>query len=193
MFSGIIQATADIKKTEKKNGSYFLTIAKPAGWRLRPGDSLATDGVCLTVVTVAPRHYVTELMPATLKRTSFGQTIPAAVNLEPSLRLSDRLDGHLVMGHVDAVGRIKKITKRGRSWLYQITYPARYRKFIAAQGSVAVDGISLTVAAIGRVSLTVSIMDYTYRHTTLKQKKAGRPVNLEFDVIARYLSQLIKK
>ena len=193
MFSGIIQTISPIIKTEKIRGSLFMTVKRPGGWRLKLGDSLATDGVCLTVAKLTPTTYTCELMPETLKRSSFGLSIPAAVNLEPALKFNGRLDGHLVLGHVDSVGRISKIIKRGRSWLFEISFPGRFHKLIAAQGSISIDGISLTVVSVKKNAFTVSLVDYTLQHTTLGTKNTGTAVNLEFDVIAKYLNRLSER
>src|SRR3989344_3575096 len=118
MFTGIIPRIGQVEKSERKKRSLFLTIAKPRGWRLKAGDSVATNGVCLTVKQVAAKLYTTELMAETLRTTSFGKNIPEKVNLERPLTLQSFLDGHLVLGHVDATGRIKKITRRGAMQLF---------------------------------------------------------------------------
>src|SRR3989344_8019713 len=109
MFTGIIKATAPVKRAESKNVSLFLFISTPKNWRIKPGDSIAANGVCLTVKKVNKNNYITELMPETLERTYLGKVIPKELNLELSLRLSDRIDGHLVYGHIDAVGKIETI------------------------------------------------------------------------------------
>lgn len=190
MFTGIIKAKAAIKKTEGKDGSLFLTIATPKGWRIKSGDSIATDGVCLTVKKVNKNDYIAELMPETLKRSYFSKVIPKELNLEQPLRLSDRIDGHLVSGHIDAVGKIQTSKTVGRAKIYKISFPKKFRKLVAEKGSVAVDGISLTVVATSGNWFIVSLVDYTLNHTTLGQKQPGDLVNLEFDMIAKYLRPL---
>lgn len=191
MFSGIIKAVAQVRKAKKKNGSLFLIIEKPKGWIIKPGESIATNGVCLTVKKVNKDDYLTELMPQTLKKTSFGKQIPQKVNLEQSLRLVDKLGGHLVLGHVDAVGKMQNIIWKDTSKIYRFSFPKKFAKLIAEKGSIAVDGISLTVVDVGKDWFTVSLVDYTTRHTTLGKKKIGDLVNLEFDIIAKYLEKLI--
>jgi riboflavin synthase len=187
MFTGIIKAVAKVKKAEKRRSSLLLTIAKPAAWRLRAGDSVATDGVCLTVAAVKDDDYVCELMPETLRLTTFGKKVSTSVNLERALKLSDRVDGHFVLGHVDAIGSIAAVGQSGRSYVYKIKFPKKFRKLVRAKGSIAVDGISLTVAELGSDYFTVSLVSHTWRNTTLGQKRSGDLVNLEFDIIAKHL------
>ena len=190
MFTGIIQTIARVKDSERKKGSLFFTIAKPNGWRLKAGDSVATNGVCLTVKQVAANAYTTELMTETLRATSFGQEIPGKVNLERPLTLKSFLDGHLVLGHVDAVGKIKKIERKGAMKLFSISYPAKFRKLVVAKGSVAVDGISLTLVDAKKDWFSVALVDYSLKHTTMGDKRGGELVNLEFDIIGKYLVNL---
>lgn len=188
MFTGIIKAMALIKKVESKNGSLFLTIVKPRAWKIKPGDSIATNGACLTVKKVNKNDYITELMSETLKRTCFDKVIPKKLNLEQPLRLSDRLGGHLVSGHVDTVGRIEKIQNVARSKIFQIIFPSKFRKLVASKASITIDGVSLTLVEVGKNWFTVSLVDYTLKYTTLGEKKVKDFVNLEFDIIAKYLN-----
>ena len=190
MFSGIISAIAKIEKTSTKNGCLFLTIKKPKGWKIKPGDSIATNGTCLTVKTVNKNNYTTELMPETLDKTYFSTIYPTEVNLERSLKLSDFMDGHLVTGHIDTVGKITEIIKKGDSKIYKINFAKKFTKLLADKGSVAVDGISLTVVQTKQNWFTISLVDYTLTHTTLGQKKVGDLVHLEFDILAKYINKL---
>jgi len=187
MFTGIIKAVSPIKKAAPSRGSLFLTITKPSGWKLQAGESVSVDGVCLTVAKIGRTAYVSELMPETLRQTAFGREVPAAVNLERSLQLSDRVGGHFVSGHVDAVGTIAAIGRQGRSYVYKISFPRRFRKLLTAKGSIAVDGVSLTVVKVAPASFSVSLVSHTLKHTTLGRKPVGAPVNLEFDMIAKHL------
>lgn len=191
MFTGIIKATTRVKKHERKRGSLFLTLQTPKNWKVKPGNSIATNGVCLTVKTVGRGFYTTELMDETLKKTTFGPAVPRKVNVERSLRLTDFLDGHLLQGHVDGTGKILKIEQKGSSKIYKFSFPQAFRKLLAPKGSIGVDGISLTVVDVGKGWFTVSLVDYTIKHTTLGQKKLDEWVNLEFDMIAKYLKQLV--
>lgn len=193
MFSGIISAVVKIKKIEEKPGSLFLTIQKPKGWRIKAGDSIATNGVCLTVKKVASDSYTTELMAETLSRTYFGKIKLNKVNLEKSLTLSTPLDGHLVTGHVDCLGKILKIKKVGQAQIFQISFPRQFDKYLADKGSVAVDGVSLTVVEVYQKYFTVSLVDYTLKNTILGEKKVGELVHLEFDILAKYINKILKK
>lgn len=192
MFTGIIKSITTIKDSKTENGSLFLTIQKPADWIIKEGDSIATNGVCLTVKTIAGDTYTTELMQETLNKTTYGSFVPEKVNIEQSLRMGDTLDGHLVFGHVDAVGEILDITPVGDSRIYKFSYPGECSKLLAPKGSIAVDGISLTVVDVGTDFFTVSLVDYTIQHTTLGEKKVGEKVNLEFDMLAKYVARMVK-
>lgn len=190
MFSGIVKTISKIQKKETKNGCLFLTISKPKGWKIKPGDSICSDGACLTVKKVNKDSYITELMPETLNKTYFAKSDYKYINLEKSLKLNDTLDGHLVTGHVDCLGRINKIAKRGNSKIYKISFPKKFAKYVADKGSIAVDGISLTVVDARANMFSVSLVDYTLTHTTIGQKQVGDLVHLEFDIIAKYLEKL---
>jgi riboflavin synthase len=189
MFTGIIKSTGRVLKAEKKGGSLYLTIQKPKGWKVGLGDSISTDGVCLTVAQIASGAYTCELMSETLEKSYFGSYTPKSVNLEQSMKLGDRLDGHFVLGHVDTVGKIKSISQMKSGTVYKITYPRTFSKFVVAKGSITVDGISLTVVDRGVGSFSVSLVDYSLRNTTIKEKSVGDPVNLEFDILGKYLLQ----
>lgn len=191
MFTGIIKEVAPVISAARQDGSLIIEIQTPKGWALSPGDSVATNGVCLTVKQVNPASYTAELMAETLKRTSFGTTVPKRVNLELPMRLSDRLDGHLVQGHVDNTGTVLAVEAAGNPRLYTISFPARYAAQIVEKGSITVDGVSLTVVKLDGDQFTVSLVEYTLTHTTLQDKAIGDTVNLEFDMIAKYVAKLI--
>lgn len=193
MFSGIISKMSKIINIETKNDCLFLTIQKPRDWNIKPGDSICTNGACLTVKEIKGNAYITELMPETLDKTYFADEKYNFVNLEQSLKLSDALDGHLVTGHVDAIGKIINIKKRGASKIYKISFPQKFSKYVAEKASAAVDGISLTIVKTGTNWFTISLVDYTLTHTTIGQKTIGDLVHLEFDIIAKYLEKLIIK
>jgi len=192
MFTGIVQATASVTKVVKKNDGLVLSIEKPKGWEIKTGDSIAMDGTCLTVARVNKADYLVELMPETLNKTYFSRNVPKKVNLERSLRLSDLLGGHLVSGHIDAVGVIRGINRVGASSVCKIKYPKKFRRLVVEKGSMSVDGISLTIVDIGPAWFKASLVDYTLKHTTLGNKGPGDLVNLEFDIIAKYLSNMTK-
>lgn len=194
MFTGIIKAVAKIKGAKHKNRSLFLTIEKPKGWQIKAGDSISTDGACLTVKKNTGNQYLAELMPETLAKTTFGKVMPKKVNLERSMSLKDLLDGHLVMGHIDTVGKIVSVKKVGTSKVYKIEFPRKFSMLVVSKGAIAVDGISLTVVEASPLLLrkgegwfTVSLVQYTTKNTTLGDKKISDIVNLEFDILAKYL------
>ncbi|MDE2031105.1 MAG: riboflavin synthase [Patescibacteria group bacterium] len=187
MFTGIITKKGKVISSTKKNNSCFLTIEKPKGWKIKEGESIVTDGVCLTVKKINNKNYISELMEETLKKTTFGKIVPQYVNLEQSLRLTDRLSGHFVTGHIDTVGVIKKISRSGTSSLYTISFPKSFQKLIVKKGSIAIDGVSLTVVDTHPGIFSVAILPYTLEKTTLGDKKVGMSVNLEFDILAKYI------
>jgi riboflavin synthase len=194
MFTGIIETTARIKKASVRKGGMVLAIAKPAGWKLQKGDSVSINGVCSTVMSLTGGA-VFEYMPETLLKTSLsGLKAGDYVNLERPLTLNARLDGHLVQGHVDAAGTVGSITKDGNSYRIVVALPRRaasFMRYIAAKGSVAVDGISLTVVAAGKNSFSVHLVPYTWEHTAFNSKKRGDAVNIECDIVAKYLETLL--
>lgn len=187
MFTGIIEHKAKVLESKRKPSGLVLSIQKPAGWKLKLGDSVATDGACLTVKALAKNSYEAELMKETLSKTSFGKKAPMTVNLERPLKWGSRLDGHIVLGHVDTVGVIKKITKQGSSKVFSISFPAKTKKLVVSKGSVAVDGISLTVASAKKNLFSVALVPYSLKHTTLGDKKVGDLVNIEFDILGKYV------
>ncbi len=193
MFTGIIKSVAEVKQSEKRGGSLILTIVRPSGWKINAGDSIATNGVCLTVKDLTETEYRTELMQESLLKTTFGEEVPKQVNLEQALTMSDRLDGHMVTGHVDAVGAITDVTKHGHSRVYTIAFPSAYAHLVALKGSIAIDGISLTVSSVKKNEFSVALVEYTLTHTTLGQKKRGMGVNLEFDIMAKYIARSLEE
>lgn len=196
MFTGIIAATGKIKKSRLAAGGLVLTVEKPKGWKARLGDSITVSGVCSTVKSLNG-GLTFEYMPESLAKTNVGSLRPGdLVNLERSMRAGDRLDGHIVQGHVDTTGVVGKVTPLGNSFVYRIKLAAKdknFMKYLAPKGSVAVEGISLTVVDVGKDYFTVHIIPYTQEHTNLRQKYAGDKVNLEFDVLMKYLARLVQK
>ncbi|HUX36067.1 MAG TPA: riboflavin synthase [Candidatus Paceibacterota bacterium] len=193
MFTGIIKSVGKIGEVSASGKGRFVHIEKPAGWKIKEGDSVSIDGICSTVRKIKGGFFEVEYMPETLKKTTASLFKKGArVNLEPSLRANDSLDGHLVQGHVDATGDIKEIKKAGNSVILKIGFPKQYAKFIAKKGSVAVNGVSLTAVETGAGWFTVSLVSYTLKHTNLQELKKGDKVNIEVDVLARYLYTLLK-
>lgn len=187
MFCGIVQKISEIDKVEKKKGSLFLWIKKPKKWRIGVGDSVAVDGVCLTVKKVGKTSFMVELSPETLNRTTFRKRVLQSVNLERPLTLNSFVGGHIVLGHVDVTSKIIKVETKSLSKNYYFSLPKKYFRFVVEKGSLAVDGISLTVAGCSKGRFSCSLVDYTLRNTTLGQKRAGDYVNIEFDILAKYL------
>ncbi len=189
MFTGLIQAVGTIASAEPLGQGRRLAI-DISGLREPPavGASVAIDGVCLTVTTRAATVAAFDAVAETIGRTTLREKrIGDRVNLEPALRAGDPLDGHLVQGHVDATARILAIAPRAESQVWRFALPEALRPLVAAKGSVAVDGISLTVVEAATDSFTVSLIPHTLAQTTLPQKRAGDEVNLEADVLARYI------
>ena len=179
MFTGIIKSLGKIENVSKKGASIYVWIKKPAGWKMDLGESVSVDGICSTVKRLRSNSFEVEYMPETVKKTTaefFRKG--ATVNLERSLRIADRLDGHLVQGHVDTTGTIEGARKDGNSVILKIGFPKKYHKFIAAKGSICMNGVSLTVVATSKNWLTVSLVSYTLRHTNLGKLKKRDKVNL---------------
>lgn len=194
MFTGIVETTGKIKKIENKNGKVYFTIAIKNFLRgVRVGDSLACDGVCLTVVKKIKDIFMVELMPETLRLTRFSDSGTGdLVNLEKSLKLGEKLDGHFVMGHVDGVGAVKEVAKEGKYISLIIKVPKKIIKYLAYKGSVSVNGVSLTIAGNSDNSFKVCLITHTLEVTNLSELKPGDKVNIEIDMIARYLEKLME-
>ena len=159
---------------------------------LQVGDSVNIDGVCQTAVAIGESSFSVETVAETLARTTLGTLgIGQAVNLERALRADQRLGGHLVLGHVDGIARIRQRTERDGEHRFEIEPPPALARYIAAKGSVALDGISLTVAEVSGDAFTIAIIPHTFDNTTLSHRRAGDSVNLEVDVIARYVERLL--
>lgn len=195
MFTGIIVQKGKIEKIKSLDGKVHFVIAAPGFLQgAKIGDSVACDGACLTLVEIVKDGFEVELMPETLRLTKFQDAaVGDIVNLERSLKIGDRLDGHFVSGHIDGIGTVKEIVKDGDYTDLIIKVPAPLMKYFARKGSAAVNGVSLTVAAIGKDRFKVCLITHTLAATNLSALKIGDKVNLEVDMIARYLEQLLKK
>ncbi len=194
MFTGLIQDVGEIEKAERQPGGMALTIATRLDLKgLRIGDSIAVDGICLTVVRLTGRSFVVEASPETLQRSTLGERKERQrVNLETALRLSDRLGGHLVAGHIDGTGEIIGIKPEGLSLRFRFRVPRAIGRYLIEKGSVAVDGISLTVAECGEEEFGVAVIPHTAGNTTLPGKKIGDRVNIEIDQIAKYVEKFTR-
>ena len=194
MFTGIIQARGTIGAMEQRGGDMRLRIrtGKLDLTDLALGDSIAVNGVCLTAVALPGDGFVADVSNETLSLTSLGQlTVGSAVNLEKALTLSTRLGGHLVSGHVDGLGEVVSLREDGRSWRFVIAAPASLARYIAQKGSICVDGTSLTVNAVNGCQFELNIVPHTLQETIMQQYQVGTKVNLEVDLIARYLERLL--
>jgi riboflavin synthase len=194
MFTGIVQATGRIARIERRGADARLAIA---GENLdladvRIGDSIAVNGVCLTVVTLDGGQFAADVSGETLSRTTLGTlAVNARVNLEKALALGERLGGHLVSGHVDGLGTIRARREAGRSTIFRIAAPDELARYIAEKGSICVDGVSLTVNRVEGSEFEVNIVPHTSHATILDEYAVNRAVNLEADLIARYLERLL--
>ena len=188
MFTGIVE---EIGRVQSMAPNRLVLTARRVLEGTRSGDSIAVNGVCLTVTRMDAGSFSVEIMPETLRRTSMGNLRPGdPVNLERALRVGDRLGGHFVQGHVDGIGRILALTPEQEALLMRVSAPAGIMRYVVEKGFIAVDGVSLTVIARDAGSFTVSLVGYTREHTNLGMKRTGDPVNLEADIIAKYVEQL---
>jgi riboflavin synthase len=194
MFSGIIAAVGKVSRIEKRKGGLRLAIEAGALGLgdVSVGDSIAVNGVCLTVVKRVKQAFEVEVSRETLACT-VGLNLMGEVNLEKALRLSDRLDGHLVLGHVDGVGTVTGFEPAGASRRLRVRAPAGLARYIARKGSIAVEGVSLTVNAVKGAEFEVNLIPYTLAATTFKHLRTGGRVNLEVDPLARYAERLLRR
>lgn len=194
MFTGLIQCIGRVQGVETRVDGHVLHIRCPelAG-AIRVDDSIAVNGVCLTATRVDAEGFSAHAIPVTLAKTTTGKLqAGSTVNLELAMRLGDRLGGHLLQGHVNGIGRILDIAVTGDNWLIQIAFAPELRRYLIGEGSIAVDGISLTIAALSDAEFTVSIIPHTLQRTTLAGKAVGDAVNLETDMLGKYVENLLK-
>ena len=193
MFTGIIQAIGTIDDIQQQDSSCVLTINTPSGFldNAKLGDSICVQGVCLTVTQLNGNMFVTDVSAETIRCTTFiNLKIKQNVNLEKALTLSDHLGGHLVSGHVDGKGEIMSIAKESNSTQYTIQAPDEISKYIAKKGSICIDGISLTVNDVDENNFTVNIIPHTFENTAIIDYQVNTLVNLEIDLVARYVERL---
>ncbi|MBP3192817.1 riboflavin synthase [Natronogracilivirga saccharolytica] len=188
MFNGIIEELGKVTTVKDIGGGKEIGISCKIADSLEVDNSLSVNGVCQTVVRQQPDHVAVQVVEETLRKTTLGDLEPGAeVNLERSLSLSQRIDGHIVQGHVDTTGKIEDIRKEGTNWLVTIGYDPGWKDLVVGRGSIAVDGISLTIAREEKQVFTIAIIPYTWDHTVLKSRKKGDRVNLEFDILGKYV------
>ncbi|MBU0763269.1 MAG: riboflavin synthase [Candidatus Kerfeldbacteria bacterium] len=191
MFTGIITAYETVSNIVEKNGNKIFTILKPEQWKLAIGDSVSVNGVCSTIIASNDATFQVEYMPETLRLTTLNIiSVDDKINLELSARIGDPLSGHFVYGHIDGTGTIEQIEKDGDSHILTISFNPQFKKYLIQKGSVALNGISLTVINPSGDAFQVAIIPHTWENTNLKALNDGDSVNLEFDAIAKYIEQM---
>lgn len=194
IFTGLIQSLGTVEREASSVDGVRLTVSTALAGELQEGDSIAVNGVCLTASEVDGDSFTAEVMNETLSRTSLQAACRgAAVNLELPLRASDRLGGHMVQGHVDAVGTVASASDDGFARRLEIEAPEELLRYVVPKGSIAVDGVSLTVAECGERWFTVSLIPETLARTNLREAQPGTQVNLEVDVLAKYVERLVSR
>jgi len=195
MFTGIIEEIGEIQNISSGGESKKLEIkAKNILVGLQIGESININGACQTIIQVKPDSFVVESVKETLKRSNLGLLKKGdRVNLERALKLSDRLGGHLLTGHVDCTAEIKSISSDGDASVFEFSLPPEYSALIVEKGSIAIDGISLTVAELKKSSFTIAIIPFTLKMTTLKDKIVKDKVNLEFDLLGKYVKRMLEE
>ena len=193
MFTGLVAELGTVQRLARQGNSYHLTVgAKKVLENLKIGDSVAVNGACLTVVRMDDSGFTADVMPETVRLTNIGSLQPGSkVNLERTLRLCDGLDGHIVSGHVEGLGTIYEQRPEGIAVVVTIATPPELLKYIIKKGSIAIDGISLTVTEVTDTSFSVSLIPHTAKETTLGLKKVGDSVNLETDILGKYVERML--
>ena len=194
MFTGIIKASGEIAAMQRKGGDVRLTVrSRGLSWAdYEPGESIAVNGVCLTAVALHDDGFDTDVSVETLDVTALGKlAVGSPVNLEPALSLGERLGGHLVSGHVDCTGTVSSRAADARSIRFTIEIPAEYSRYVAKKGSVCVDGVSLTINEVSENSFEINIIPHTAEVTIIDNYKVGTVVNVEVDMLARYIERLL--
>lgn len=191
MFTGIIETLGTIQELKKEKDNIHITIDAAITTELKIDQSVAHNGICLTVVAIKDTSYTVTAIDETIKKTNLGEWREGdLVNLERAMKLGDRLDGHIVQGHVDQTGTCISIQETNGSWLYTFEYDAKLSNITIEKGSITVNGVSLTVVNSKKNHFSVAIIPYTHEHTNFKDFKVGSKINLEFDVIGKYVSRL---
>jgi riboflavin synthase len=192
MFTGIIEATGVVQKIKREGTNVHFTIASPISGELKIDQSLSHNGVCLTVVALEDGAHTVTAVEETLKRSNLGDWQEGhEINLERAMRSDGRLDGHIVQGHVDATGECMEIEELEGSWYYRFRYQPSEEHLLVDKGSICVNGVSLTVVSPAGDIFTVAIIPYTYEHTNFRTMKVGDRVNLEFDIIGKYIARYV--
>jgi riboflavin synthase len=193
MFTGIIEEIGKIEKLTPIAGGVSVKIkAEKVNENISVNDSVCIDGVCVTVTRKEQNTFMADVVGVTLEKTTFGEINERVyVNLERSLKLNDRLGGHIVQGHVNGVGSISEIKKLGENYLVKVSIPDFLIKYLIKEGSIAINGISLTIADLNNTEISLSIIPHTWQNTNLKYKKVNDKVNIEIDILAKYVEKLL--
>lgn len=190
MFTGIIEALGKVEKIEQEGSNVHFTFSSPISDQLKIDQSVSHNGVCLTVVALPNQQHTVTAIQETLDKSNLGQLkLGDWVNLERAMVAGSRLDGHMVQGHVDTTGQCIKVEELDGSWYYHFKYQPSPEHLLVDKGSICINGVSLTVVKAEGNDFSVAIIPYTYEHTTFKQLQAGDRVNLEFDVIGKYIAK----
>ncbi len=193
MFTGIIETLGKVEKLEKEGGNLHITVSSTITSELKIDQSVSHNGVCLTVVSIDADQYTVTAIEETLSKTNLGELeVGELVNLERAMLLGARLDGHIVQGHVDQTATCKSVEEKDGSWVYTFAYDPKLNNVTIEKGSITVDGVSLTVVDSKKDSFSVAIIPYTHEHTRFHTYKVGDTINLEFDVVGKYVSRLLE-
>ena len=193
MFTGIIEGMAEVNSVIKEGTNIRFSLSCPFAHELKVDQSLSHNGVCLTVVKVENNNYEVVAIDETLRRTNLGEIRNGEkVNLERCMQMNGRLDGHIVQGHIDATARVEKIIDENGSWRFFFSYSENTSHITVEKGSVCINGVSLTVVDSGPSTFSVAIIPYTWEHTNFNSLKVGSKVNIEFDIIGKYVSKLVQ-
>lgn len=194
MFTGIVEEVGKVEEVIEMKGARQLAISSSFVHEVHIDESIAVNGVCLTVVSFDESAFTVQCVDETLRKTNLGTLEKGSpVNLERSLTIEKAIEGHIVQGHVDITGTVKKIDQDGADILLTIEYPEEFENYIVGRGSVAVDGISMTVARDEGNQFILAVIPYTWDYTNLKHKKIGDPINIEFDVFGKYIIKYLEK
>lgn len=191
MFSGIVQEISKPAKSEKETNSLRLTFPIPSGWSLEEGESICMDGVCVTVEKLKDNAFSVFCMKETLDKSTFSDLPSSHIyNMERSLTLNSLIGGHLVMGHVDTTATIKEVRKNPGDTVITVSLPSQFTRYIVYKGSISLNGVSLTIVSVDDTTFSVSLIPYTLKHTNLGSLEKGDKVNIEVDMIAKYIEKL---
>ena len=192
MFTGIIESIAKVEDIKNDKGNLQITYKSSIAKELKVDQSVCHDGACLTIIETNGDHYTVDAIAETISRTNLADLkIGDGVNIERSMAVNSRFDGHVVQGHIDEVGVCKSITENGGSWVFEFEHSGK--NITVEKGSITVNGVSLTIVKSQETLLSVAIIPYTYNNTNFCELKVGSKVNLEFDILGKYISKLIKK